>query len=819
MWSEAQRTLEDLLLEEDLPTQENPMQVSQGLAVSFLKYLQVLRSLEAWYEQLVQPQKRRTLRALLEALMGRLLELKSLMVEVELSEVHCFDDLLLVLKMMPKDLEVPIPRYFMREKMQVMKDREEILAHILNQQGLTDQETPRDSACSKQMSLDEALRVLQACERARQGRLRAGVMDRFLQRDGLRRPTVAQNPDRAATRIQKVWRGFSQRKQTEQERTEEMIFLGMLPRGPPAPGAALLQAQRSETRRRLLQEQKEAEYQGALLSIRESVRTAEETDLKENLQEQIRQWFNESRDATGKFPDFPDAEDGGSASVFAEKTPEQVAAELRVKDEQREKKKNQKKKKKQGKNEKKKKKAETEERAGWTKPASCFLPAVLDGVKLYEDVWQGRDESLNLQQHFDAQIVKEETRKEVELEVRVQVDELMREELKALKLKVDYDKGKKKKKKKKSKKSSKKKKKKEKDLTADRSLCEELLLQGVWIRPMNIKLADYIGDFGYYGNTLRQAGVEPVPSPSDVRQLVALYGVLPLGCAALAPRAPQVKSLLLAGPAGVGKKMLVHAVCTETGANLFNLSPANLRGKNLRRHLLHRVLQVALQLQPSVIWFGDAEETFSKKVPKLSAHTHSMELKKMKKDLPKVLKLLKPEDRVLLVGTSRRPFDADMKPFCKVYEKIVLIPRPDYASRLVLWEEFLRGRGAEPGPALDLSSLAKITDGYTQGHILEAVRSVLRPLRLNRLHTKPLTAAEFIAPLARLEPVYKEEEEAFKCWYSRTPLCRRKSQAAKISEEEEAGKRKNGRGEKKKKSKDVKNKTMKKMKGVKKKKK
>ena len=33
------------------------------------------------------------------------------------------------------------------------------------------------------------------------------------------------------------------------------------------------------------------------------------------------------------------------------------------------------------------------------------------------------------------------------------------------------------------------------------------------------------------------------------------------------------------------------------------------------------------------------------------------------------------------MGTSRAPFDAELKPFVKSYEKIVLIPRPDYASR------------------------------------------------------------------------------------------------------------------------------------------
>lgn len=43
--------------------------------------------------------------------------------------------------------------------------------------------------------------------------------------------------------------------------------------------------------------------------------------------------------------------------------------------------------------------------------------------------------------------------------------------------------------------------------------------------------------------------------------------------------APLIRSILLVGPSGTGKKMLVKAVCTETGANLFDLSPDNLQGK------------------------------------------------------------------------------------------------------------------------------------------------------------------------------------------------------------------------------------------------
>lgn len=55
--------------------------------------------------------------------------------------------------------------------------------------------------------------------------------------------------------------------------------------------------------------------------------------------------------------------------------------------------------------------------------------------------------------------------------------------------------------------------------------------------------------------------------------------------------------------------------------------------------------------------------------------------KRLKKDLLKSLKLIKGEDRVLIVGTTKDPQSAEIKSFCKMYSKIILIPRPDYGSR------------------------------------------------------------------------------------------------------------------------------------------
>ena len=37
--------------------------------------------------------------------------------------------------------------------------------------------------------------------------------------------------------------------------------------------------------------------------------------------------------------------------------------------------------------------------------------------------------------------------------------------------------------------------------------------------------------------------------------------------------------------------------------------------------------------------------------------------------------------RVLLLGTSKQPFDCEMKGLASTFQKIVLLPRPDYASR------------------------------------------------------------------------------------------------------------------------------------------
>ncbi|XP_027714098.1 dynein regulatory complex protein 11 [Vombatus ursinus] len=822
MWGEAQQALSCLLEGESEKALEPPQDqvvIFQMLATFYIKYVQIFRHLENAYDQIVHPQKRILIRQVLDAVMGRILELKNEMVELEFSEFHYFDDILQDLKLSPEQLDIPIPKYFLKEKMEVLREREKILARILANAGL---ETLNLKLPLKVMSLEEAVKLIQISERARQGRLRAVFMKQIYHqhvREKQTRLRVEKITDvgSAAVQIQKLWRSFHQSRTAAKEKEDEMVFLGMDP-SPHIQGFnnTLLNAQKVKFLRYEVQEKHEEEYQEALVTIKTNLKMLEGPDIRENLQDQIRHWFIECRNITGTFPDYPKEEEGGSAIIFSERTPQQVIQEIidkedeeglkkaKKKEAKEEKEKKEKKKKKEKTEKRESKKNEEEER--WKMAPSLFIPAIEEGNSKYEGLWRDIDESWNFLQDYDPEMIKEEKRKELESEIRVQVDELMRQELKNLKLAVDREKevprkAKKKKEKKRGKKG--KRGKKEKDLTPDRtldSLYKELVEEGLLIRPLKVQLSEYIGEFCYLGTTLRHIAIEPMPSLSDVRQLITLYGILPLGSQTVHEKAPLVKTLLLVGPSGVGKKMLVHAICTETGANLFNLSSTNIAGKYPGKTglqmMIHMVMKVARLLQPSVVWIGETEKTFYKKIPKVEKE---MEPRRLKKQLPKIIKLMKPEDRILIVGTTKRPFEADIKPLCKVYQKIIMIPRPDYASRFVLWKQVIEQAGGNITKSLNISCLSKITDGFTQGQIVQVIKSILTDRRIRLQKQKALTAVEFITSLARMDPVYKEEEESFKAWYSKTPLGKKRAHALSGADEKDKGKGKGkGKGKEKK---------------------
>ena len=105
-----------------------------------------------------------------------------------------------------------------------------------------------------------------------------------------------------------------------------------------------------------------------------------------------------------------------------------------------------------------------------------------------------------------------------------------------------------------------------------------------------------------------------------------------------------------------------------------------------------------------------------------------------------------------------------------------------------MWKSFITKHMGILSNSLDISSLAKVSDGYTPGQILSAVKEVLTERRVSQQGNKSLQAFEFIPGLARNDPIYKEEEEAYKKWWAKTPLGLKRGKAT--AEEEDGGKAK-----------------------------
>lgn len=305
------------------------------------------------------------------------------------------------------------------------------------------------------------------------------------------------------------------------------------------------------------------------------------------------------------------------------------------------------------------------------------------------------------------------------------------------------------------------------DPTADlsvESILNELVERNVLKTCRKRTFEDYIGDFNYAAferrNRLEQ---DPPPGMGEVRTILQsyLYGMGPLA-------APKPKSLCLVGPPGYGKTLLLEAICNETGSTLFDLSVDTCGPiePNNMAYFLQLVLRAARLLQPSVLAIEGVHRAFYKKVPQPE---QPLDPAKLGKHLFKlIVKQLKPEDKVLLVGTCDQPWVAKVGPLKKCFDKILLLPRPDYGSTVLLWQYALRRFPTVPRD-LDLSALAKVTTGYSAGQILECARQVLNIRRRMQFGRKPLQVGElldhFLAGTTPQYPIADKEYEKFVKWH------------------------------------------------------
>nr|XP_023012366.1 IQ and AAA domain-containing protein 1 [Leptinotarsa decemlineata] len=756
------------------PVQADRREDRNLLATLYVRYILIVNKLSACVDQMVQPQKRKLIKKLLEAALGRLLELKSDLVEADLNEyTHC-GDVIEMLNLTPLDAELLTPSCFRKERRVDLEYKKRLIDSVLAKLGFIDKETEKTP-----MTEQQAILIIQTHERARQGRLRAQFMKEIKSMKDKSKPVqgddVVEGEDgraggislSAALKIQKIWRGYVARRGTRRRKLQEMLLIGMIP-PPKAKSEEIEKDLQNKQYRWKLQEQRQIEYEEAIKNCRNNLEKHQRGPVLEQLSDQVRLWLQEYKTQTGKIPEYTGEERSTSRLMLSRQgTDSELSKSTQISSKESKTKKD-----KAAKAKESKTNAIEEEQLTTKAVVSTFVPELNLRKEEYDEIWKNKDETDNFRQYHCKSIIEQEQMAEMENELRKVVDEMMRAELELLQEAFEKDRGHKGKKKssKKARRGGKKsKKKKEKDLTPDRtteSLFEELVANGIIKKYPETYLPEFRGEASYFPPAPFNIGKDPPIFVGDVRKVVQEFCIIPMLTPNLHQATPHIKSVLLAGYRGSGKDMLVHAVCTEVGAVLFDLTPSNIVGKYPGKSglimLIHLVLKVSRLMQPSVIYMDCAERPFVKKIPK----TDKSDPKRLKKDLPKIIKNFSPEDRVLLIGTTNCPWDCDQKLLQQVYQKYLIIPRPNYSSRYSIWANLLSQYMAINWQ-FDIGLMSKISDGYTIGSIISTVNEVMTVKRMLQLRIHPLSPLELVNVLCQKTPIYKEEEEAMEQWWSK----------------------------------------------------
>ncbi|KAJ3327221.1 Dynein regulatory complex protein 11 [Gonapodya sp. JEL0774] len=302
------------------------------------------------------------------------------------------------------------------------------------------------------------------------------------------------------------------------------------------------------------------------------------------------------------------------------------------------------------------------------------------------------------------------------------------------------------------------------------------------------RMNDFVGEYDILGTSVTKGIIEP--TLGELKRVIIETCILPLGLKLPSPpvdpnplveppppppELPTATSVMLYGPQGLferfrdtkyrsftdslpgsGKTMLASSIVRETGALLLNLTPANTvghyAGKSGTTKMLHMVFKVAKAMAPAVVLIEGAEMVFAKKVPK----DDLTEPGRIKKELFKYIKALVPSDRVLVVATSRKPWEGDLKTMQPYFSKYIHCPRPDYNNRRALIRHFMALRIAQVSKTgmsvaegvvngtlarrgFNLGTLAKFMEMMSAGVIKGVVDRTLTERRVMMVCTSLLT--------------------------------------------------------------------------------
>ncbi|XP_066400777.1 uncharacterized protein [Miscanthus floridulus] len=187
------------------------------------------------------------------------------------------------------------------------------------------------------------------------------------------------------------------------------------------------------------------------------------------------------------------------------------------------------------------------------------------------------------------------------------------------------------------------------------------------------------------------------------------------------------RGILLFGPPGTGKTMLAKAIANEAQASFINVSMSTITSKwfGEDEKNVRALFTLAAKVAPTIIFVDEVDSMLGQRN---RAGEHEA-MRKIKNEFMTHWDglLSRPDQRILVLAATNRPFDLD-EAIIRRFERRIMVGLPSTESRELIMRRLLSKEKVDEG--LDYKELATMTEGYSGSDLKNlCTTAAYRPVR------------------------------------------------------------------------------------------